>query len=65
MWDKFQLQLQLDWSFALVSVGAMWLMGVGDVDFDVNSLVFHRSFLPFGIHSFSRVGVDIEMVSLS
>jgi len=40
-------------------------MGVGDVDFDVNSLVFHRSFLPFGIHSFSRVGVDIEMVSLS
>ena len=65
MWDKFQLQLQLVLAFALVSVGAMWLMGVGDVDFDVDSLVFHRSLLPFGINSFSWVGVNIEVVSLS
>ena len=26
MWDKFQLQLQLVLAFALVSVGAMWLI---------------------------------------
>ena len=40
-------------------------MGVGNVDFDVDSLVLHRSFLPFGINSFSWVGAVIEMVSLS
>ncbi len=65
MWDEFQLQFQLFLASALVSVGAVWLMGVGNVDFDVDSLVLHRSFLPFGINSFSWVGAVIEMVSLS
>ena len=65
MWDEFQLQLQLFLAFALVSVGAVWLMGVGNVDFDVDNLVLHCSLLPFGINSFSWVGVDTEMVSLS
>ena len=52
-------------AFALVSVRAVWLLGVGNVDVDVDNLVLHCSFLPFGINFFSWVGVNTEVVSLS
>ena len=40
-------------------------MSVGNVDFDVDNLLLHGSLLPFGVDSFSWVGVIAEMISLS